>query len=533
MKLKSKTLYFGISIAILFCATTCKQEITGSLSATYREPHRLQFHFSPPQNWMNDPNGMVFYDGEYHLFYQHYPDSNVWGPMHWGHAVSTDLVHWEHLPIALYPDSLGYIFSGSAVMDWKNTSGLGKPGKPPMIAIFTYHNPEGERAGRQDFQYQGIAFSLDKGRTWTKYAGNPVIPNSDSIRDFRDPKVIWHAPSQKWIMIFAAYDHLKIWSSKNLLEWNHMSDFGADFGAHSGVWECPDLFPIDVEGAGLTKWVLLVSVNPGAPNGGSGTQYFIGDFDGESFILDRQFEQVVQNGQAIWLDYGRDNYAGVTWSDAPHNLSERIFMGWMSNWDYAQVVPTEVWRSAMTLPRSLKLVSSPEGLRLKAQPVHNLASLRGEAVTLKNKDVLGVLDLGAYGLKPDKLELLIEFELPEDAPLVTGIELSNSVGERYRVGFSAKNELWFSDRRLSGDHSFSEKFAEGLHTAPVSGKDRKRSMHLFLDTAAAELFADEGTTVITDIYFPSEPFNRIHIFSENGQVRVTNATFYPLRSIWK
>ena len=310
---------------------------TSPISKTYyQQPHRPQIHFSPPEKWMNDPNGMVFYAGEYHLFYQFFPDSTVWGPMHWGHAVSTDLVHWQHLPIALYPDSLGYIFSGSAVVDWKNTSGLGLNGQPPLIAIYTYHNPAGEKAGRKDFQYQGLAFSHDKGRSWTKYAGNPVLPNTESIADFRDPKVLWDEASNQWVMVIAAHDQVKFRGSKDLKKWTPLSNFGKTWGAHSGVWECPDLFPIRVEGSTETKWVLLVSINPGGPNGGSATQYFVGHFDGRQFTVDPSYTAAVSGEKAVWLDNGRDNYAGVTWSDIPKQNGRRLFMGWMSNWDYAQ-----------------------------------------------------------------------------------------------------------------------------------------------------------------------------------------------------
>ena len=282
-------------------------------SSYYQEQHRPQFHFSPESKWMNDPNGMVYYDGEYHLFYQYYPDSTVWGPMHWGHAVSRDLVHWEHLPTALYPDSLGYIFSGSALVDWNNTSGFGKDGQPPLIAIFTHHDPVGEKAGRNDFQYQSIAYSNDKGRTWTKYEGNPVVPNP-GIRDFRDPKVIWDKDSEQWIMVFAAWDHVKFYASPNLKDWTHLSDFGKAWGSHAGVWECPDLFPMQVEGSATQKWVLLLSINPGSVNGGSGTQYFVGDFDGKDFVLDPEFAKAFGKEKAfvpqgtVFMDFESGSY---------------------------------------------------------------------------------------------------------------------------------------------------------------------------------------------------------------------------------
>ncbi|NNF34850.1 MAG: glycoside hydrolase family 32 protein, partial [Saprospiraceae bacterium] len=237
-------------IFTISCIVACKQatELNSNSSETdseyYSEQYRPQFHFSPESNWMNDPNGMVYYEGEYHLFYQYYPDSNVWGPMHWGHAVSTDMVHWEHLPIALYPDSLGLIFSGSAVIDWNNTSGFGSESNPPMIAIFTHHLMEGEKAGRNDFQYQSIAYSLDKGRSWTKYEGNPVVPNP-GIRDFRDPKVIWDEENTQWVMTFAAYDKVRFYTSKDMKEWEFTGTFGID--GDDRLWECPDLFPMTVE----------------------------------------------------------------------------------------------------------------------------------------------------------------------------------------------------------------------------------------------------------------------------------------------
>src|SRR5688572_327195 len=270
-------------LSIIFCAMmfliSCGvQEKTAEVSAPsegYNEPYRPQLHFTPEAKWMNDPNGMVYHNGEYHLFYQYYPDSTVWGPMHWGHAVSKDLAHWEHLPIALYPDSLGYIFSGSAVVDNGNTTGFGTADKPALVAVYTYHDAKKEKAGRIDYQTQGIAYSVDDGRTWKKYEKNPVLKNP-GIKDFRDPNVFWHEASKKWVMILAVLDHVEMYNSSDLKSWTKLSEFGKDFGAHGGVWECPDLFPLTIEGESKEKWVMLVSINPGGPNVGSATQYFIG-----------------------------------------------------------------------------------------------------------------------------------------------------------------------------------------------------------------------------------------------------------------
>jgi len=264
-----------------------------TVDANSKEALRPQYHFTPNSGWMNDPNGLVYNDGVYHLFYQYYPHATVWGPMHWGHATSIDMAHWEHQPIALFPDENGLIFSGSAVVDKENTSGFGENGVAPLVAIFTYHLMEGEKAGRDDFQTQGIAYSLDNGVSWKKYDGNPVLPN-EGIRDLRDPKVFWHEDTKSWIMALVAGDHAKFYRSKNLKQWDNISDFGLDQGAHGGVWECPDLFPLPVDGTDEEKWVLVISIGGGGPNGGSGTQYFIGDFDGTTFTSEQE--------EYKWLD---------------------------------------------------------------------------------------------------------------------------------------------------------------------------------------------------------------------------------------
>ncbi|MBB4078757.1 fructan beta-fructosidase [Lewinella aquimaris] len=532
-------------LGLFACGPTAPSELDGTMpdanqpTAEYNEQHRPQVHFSPPTQWMNDPNGMVYLDGEYHLFYQHYPDSNVWGPMHWGHAVSEDLVHWENLPIALYPDSLGWIFSGSAVVDHGNTSGLGEDGKDPLIAIFTYHNDKLEKEGRNDFQYQGIAYSNDRGRSWTKYAGNPVVPNTQPIRDFRDPKVIWDEERSRWLMVFAAQDHVMLWSSDNLIDWEHLSDFGTEIGAHGGVWECPDFFPIQVEGSEATKWVLLLSINPGGPNGGSATQYFVGEFDGTDFTLDPDFAEDLQNTEAIWLDYGRDNYAGVTWSDVPEADGRRIFIGWMSNWDYARDVPTTVWRSAMTVPRKLELHRVPEGLRVFSNPVRELTELRTVENTLRagtfseSVALETIIDSGSdpiSGAGHDAYELILEFELVGDDQLPFGVELANGQGETYRVGYDPARKEFFSDRTKSGKNDFSEKFAAEITRAPRLGDAKTLRMHLIFDRASAELFADGGATVITDIFFPTEQFDQISLFGEGS--KLIGGSAYALSSIW-
>ena len=480
------------------------------------EQHRPQFHFTPKIGWMNDPNGMVYYKGEYHLFYQHYPDSTVWGPMHWGHAISKNLVHWEHLPIALYPDSLGYIFSGSAVVDQNNTSGFGKNGEAPLVAIFTYHNMAGEKAGKIDFQTQGIAYSLDNGRTWTKYAKNPVVKNP-GIRDFRDPKVIWHEASKQWIMTLAVVDHVEFYVSKNLKDWVKTGEFGKTEGAHGGVWECPDLFPLKVVGDNAEKWVLIVNINPGAPNKGSGGQYFIGQFDGKTFKNDNK------PTDTLWIDYGTDNYATVTWSNVPDN--RRISIGWMSNWQYANKVPTQAWRSATTLPRELTLKTTEKGIRLIQKPVKEQEILRGVSQDITNQSITE-----SYALKSTSKtnELTLTFDLSKTTAQDLGVVVANSKGEKVLIGFEKSTNRFYIDRTEGGKKDFEKNFA-GRHYALRQATNTLLKMNLHIDVASVELFADDGETIMTDIFFPTEDFNQLSLFSKNGSAQLTEGKIWVLK----
>jgi len=539
LTIQSGRIFCSLLLAVLLLGASagCSQPVSQpealpSHAATYTEPHRPQFHFSPPTMWMNDPNGMVFYEGEYHLFYQYYPDDTVWGPMHWGHAVSPDLVHWQHLPIALYPDELGYIFSGSAVVDWKNSSGFGVDGVPPLVAIFTYHNPQLAAAGGRDHEYQGIAWSNDRGRSWTKYAGNPVLPNAQKLQDFRDPKVFWHVASQQWVMALSATDHVQFWASSDLKNWRHLSDFGQQWGAHGGVWECPDLVEMKVHGSEESRWVLILNLNPGGPQGGSGTQYFVGDFDGTRFTLDPAFAHSLLEEGAIWLDAGRDNYAGVTWSDVPAEDGRKLFIGWMGNWAYAQQVPTAPWRSAMTLPRELQLHRTLRGLRVYSLPVSELRSLRSASAPIGSRtipaDAVQMLDVG---FSVSQSEIVLEFALPESEPFEVGIELRNDLGEWYRFGYDSGGNRFYSDRTASGDFAFSEQFA-GVHRAERISASPTLRLHLFVDAASIEAFADGGANVLTDTFFPTRPFNAMGIYSVHQPLHLQQGEVHALDSIW-
>ncbi|NJN33582.1 MAG: glycoside hydrolase family 32 protein [Saprospiraceae bacterium] len=513
-----KAILYGIIASIVLITTVTsdaqnKYTFNKNLDGK-REQHRPVFHFTPPQNWMNDPNGMVYFEGEYHLFYQHYPDSTVWGPMHWGHAVSKDLMNWAHLPIALYPDKLGYIFSGSAVVDKKNTSGFGKKGQTPLVAIFTYHDMVSEKAGNINFQTQGIAYSLDKGRNWTKYAQNPVV-NNPNLRDFRDPKVIWYEPTQNWVMTLAAGDHVAFYSSKNLKNWEKTGEFGKNEGTHGGVWECPDLFPMTVEGTNKVKWVLVVSINPGSVNGGSGTQYFTGTFDGKFFSNDNK------PNTTLWLDYGRDNYAGVTWFGAPNN--RRLFLGWMSNWSYATRVPTTKWRSALTLPRDLVLKNTAKGLRIFQNPVKEQKILRGVSQKLTIQNMGEPLQLNP---KTPCAELSLTFDVEKSSGDIE-IEVRNAQKERLIVGYEKARNQFFIDRNEAGKKDFEKGFA-GRHYAPRISTDSILTLNIHLDVASIELFADGGVTTMTDIFFPNEDFTQLIIGNKKG-VYLVDGTMWALK----
>lgn len=489
-------------LAVLLVVMACNGvEEKKAPPAVANEPFRPLFHFSPAKAWMNDPNGMVWYRGTYHLFYQYFPDSTVWGPMHWGHATSKDLVHWEHQPVALYPDSLGYIFSGSAVVDSANTSGLGREGKVPMVAIFTHHNPEGEKAGSTTFQNQSIAYSLDEGKTWTKYSGNPVLKNP-GIRDFRDPKVRWNEEGKKWVMTLATQDRVSFFSSPDLKSWKKESEFGQSAGAHGGVWECPDLFPLVHNGEKI--WVLLVSINPGGPNGGSATQYFTGQFDGTRFI---PFDTNTR-----WIDYGPDDYAGVTWSNTGNRT---LFMGWMSNWQYAQLVPTKTWRSAMTVPRELQLVKSGNAYLLTSTPVSELSTL---AET--NTDATGTMRGSFTGP--------IRLELSATKPTAFQLELSNKRGQQVVIGFDNRTSSYYIDRTASGATAFEKGFA-ARHKAPRLATAQTQELTLLVDRASVELFADSGRTVMTSIFFPDEEFSSFKLQSPETK-NFTSVQFSTLRS---
>ena len=485
-------------------AVCCKEmKLSDTFDTGNREKFRPTYHFSPLYGWMNDPNGMVYKDGEYHLFYQHNPYGSKWGNMHWGHAISKDLINWEHRPDAITPDALGTIFSGSAVVDTDNTAGFGAGA---IVAIYTQNS---------DRQVQSIAYSTDNGRSFTKYENNPVL--TSDARDFRDPKVFWHKETQRWIMLLAVGQEMQIFSSSNLKDWAFESSFGEGQGAHGGVWECPDLFELPVDGTNEKKWVLLCNLNPGGPFGGSATQYFVGTFNGKEFVNESP-------SKTKWMDWGKDHYATVTWSDAPDN--RRIAIAWMSNWQYANDAPTFQYRSPNSVPRDLSLFTVDGETYLQSAPSPELLKLRdiSKKRSFKVNGTRTIKDMIAGNEGAYEIELTIENQHAD----VIGFRLYNDKGEEVDMQYDMKEKKFSMDRRKSGEVGFNENFPMLTWTTIESGKDELK-LRLFVDKSSVEAFGDGGRFVMTNQVFPSEPYTHIDFYSKGGAYKVDSFVIYKLK----
>lgn len=479
------------------------------------EPYRPQYHFTPAAQWMNDPNGLIYYNGEYHLFYQHNPNDTVWGPMHWGHAVSTNLVNWQHLPIALYPDEVGAIFSGTAVIDWQDSTGFGKEA---MVAVFTH--ADGDR------QMQSLAYSLDDGRSWTKHDGNPVLEPPNAIKNFRDPKVFWYENddgSGHWVMAVAAGRIILFYSSNDLLSWESTGGFGLTQGATCGVWETPDLFELPIEDSQETRWVLAVAIGDCAPAGGSGIQYFVGDFDGQTFTNENDKDKV------LWADFGSDFYAPQSWNEAPNG--RRIWAGWMNNWRYAHEIPTSTWRGALTLPRELVLVQTAVGIRLRQEPIPELQTLRGESWSWENQTLTSGTAPFLDDVKGESFEIVAEFAIL-DPPTTDrfGFRLRTGSDEETVIGYAAKKQTLFVDRRHSGNVNFDPEFGQ-IHSATMFPEDGLIRLHIFVDRSSLEVFGHNGLISFTERIFPSEESVDIELFVDGGQVNLETLQIYSLESM--
>ena len=509
----------------------CWKEI--KLSDTFdtanTEKFRPVYHHTPLYGWMNDANGLVYKDGEYHLYFQYNPYGSKWGNMHWGHSVSKDLVHWEHLAPAIARDTLGHIFSGSSIVDQENIAGYGAGS---ILAFYT-------SASDKNGQIQCLAFSKDNGRTFTKYEKNPILCPADGLRDFRDPKVFRYEPEDKWVMIVSADKEMRFYDSKNLKDWNYMSSFGEGYGAQPCQFECPDMVELPVDGdLNRKKWALIVNVNPGCYFGGSATQYFTGNFDGTKFSCDSQ------PNVTKWLDWGKDHYATVCFS----NTGERtIAVPWMSNWQYCNIVPTKQFRSANALPRELSLYTQDGEIYLSAVPVPEIKTLRKEkkeipAFTVANDchiDSLLADNDGAY-------ELALEITVGEAE--IMGFNLFNDKGEKVDIYFNLPEKRLVMDRTKSGIVDFGKKSVSheievhdrrkttsinyiddfALATwAPIK-KENEYTLDVFVDKCSVEIFLNGGKVAMTNLIFPSEPYNRMCFYSKGGSFQVDSFKAYRL-----
>ena len=433
-----------------------EMKLSDTFDTGNREHFRPLYHHTPEYGWMNDPNGMFYKDGVYHLFYQFNPYGSQWENMTWGHSTSRDLIHWEAQPLAIEPDAVGTIFSGSCVVDKKNDR---------VVAFYT-------SAGQH--QTQSMAVSTDNGKTFKKFASNPILTANEP--DFRDPKAFWNPEIQWWNLILAVGQEMRIYSSENLKDWTYESSFGKGFGCHDGVWECPDLIKLQVRGTDRQKWMLICNINPGGPFGGSATQYFIGDFDGHKFTCTQK--------DTRWMDYGKDHYATVTFDNAPDG--RKIAIAWMSNWQYANQVPTMQFRSANSIPRDLGLFDYQGETYVSVVPSKETLAMRGAKVKVPTEACEIVVDLKGK----------------------TEIVLSNTKGEQVTMTYDASKQTFAMDRTKSGNVGFSEDFP-CVTKAPTYGKVKQ--LRIFIDRCSIEAFDADGKMAMTNLVFPSEPYNTIKV----------------------
>lgn len=483
-------------------------KMSDSFDMTNKEMFRPVYHHTPVYGWMNDPNGMFYKDGVYHLYFQYNPYGSVWGNMHWGHSTSTDLMHWNFEGCAIVPDAWGAIFSGSCVVDHNNTAGFGKGA---VVAFYT----SAKATPWGDVQSQSMAYSLDNGKTFVKYEGNPILTSSE--KDFRDPKVFWYAPGKHWVMMLAVGQHMEIYSSVNLKEWKKESEFGAMQGAHGGVWECPDLVEIPVEGTREKKWVLICNLNPGGPFGGSAAQYFVGSFDGKKFVNESPT-------QTKWMDWGKDNYATVTWNNVPDGRC--IALGWMSNWQYANNVPTRQYRSANTLARDLTLYREGQELYLKSTPAVEVKKARGKKVSIpsfrvsEKHEIVNLFEdnQGAY-----EVEILIQ----NAGASKIAFCLLNDKGEKVSMYYDLNRKQFVMDRSESGTVDFSKDFP-AVTVAPAN-VDKELTLRLFVDRSSIEAFGEDGKFVMTNLVFPSQPYVKMCFEADKNGYAVKTLNVYKLQ----
>ncbi len=533
--MQNKLVSFAILVALTAGQMGCNQSADSEKNTDTGDSlsYRPQYHFAPPKNWINDPNGLVYYGGEYHLFYQHNPFGNEWGHMSWGHAVSKDLLHWDDLPVAIpeftNADSVSKtaIFSGSAIIDKNNKSGLCPDGTGDcLVAVYTGNVTKGDT---QTAQYQNLAYSSDKGRTWTQYAKNPIIDIGS--KEFRDPNVFWYEPQQKWVMatVKATEHRMALYESKNLKDWQLLSHFGP-VGDTTKVWECPALMPVPIEGeTDKQKWVLFIS--SGHPQKDYvGMQYFVGDFDGKTFKLDPANPKPITADYAgSVVDWGKDYYAAIPFNNLPATQKNPVMIGWLNNWAYAGKIPTTPFRGAMSLPRQISLRRTAAGLELVQLPIADVTSLRGE----KSEKSTQKLTSQSQTLEKSVDNVYeLELEIKPGTAKTVGIRFAKNGsdgpdGEETVLRYtSGQLEL---DRRKSGKINFSDKFAS-VEKAPLAPKNGVIKLRIFVDRSIVTVFANDGERVMTDYIFPNKAAGAIELFADGGTAEFMNTTLWKMKS---
>ena len=481
------------------------------------EQYRPQYHFSPKEHWTNDPNGLVFFEGEYHLFFQYNPFGDKWGHMSWGHAVTQDLVHWTQLPVALPEENGVMIFTGSTVVDTHNTSGFCQGSKPCLVAVYTGYTPEHD--GKKSLQTQNVAYSNDRGRTWTKFTGNPVLDLH--MTDFRDPKVLWSDASKQWVMAVSLPDDHKVrlYGSLNLKNWKQLSDFGPA-GAATGQWECPELFELPVEGDSGKRWVMKVGLNPGGLQGGSGEQYFIGQFNGKQFINENP------STQTLWTDYGKDCYCGLTFSNLPKS-KPTMMIGWMSNWQYAADLPTAPFRGQMTVPRKLTLRKTAEGLRLLQQPIDAVTALRKGERIATGHDLADLNEALRKAPLPAGHSFEIEANLDLGSAAKVGLRVVSADDSATEIGYDIATHKLYVDRTRSGAVQFNKDFPSRV-AAPLTLSGSTLQLRILADRDSIEVFADGGRVTMTNLVFAPPGEQHVEVLVSGGSLTNASITSWEL-----
>ena len=524
---RRRMLAASAAVVVAFSAASCAQKKSptpvptpGGHRPSPSDPWRPVAHLTAEKNWLNDPNGLIYHDGTYHAFYQYNPRGNSWGNMSWGHSTSQDLIHWEQQPVAMEASPEEEIFSGCMVMDKNNASGLGSAENPPLVALYT--SAYGKNGALpKGVQAQSVAFSLDHGTTWQKYHGNPVLNLAPANNNFRDPKITWYEPGRYWVMTTVVADArvVKMFKSTDLLRWDFLSDFSG-VGAQGGLWEVPELIHMDVADSTARKWVMLLSINPGGIAGGSGMQYFVGEFDGTHFTAENAAAPDAPLNESQWLDHGSDYYAANSISGAPGD--KPVLLGWMGNWDYAQDVPTTPWRGSMAIPRELTLVKGKKRLELRSAVASVARETLERSGDVKSKNLTigsSATDLGQdFQGRTQLIELDMDLTSAREAGIL--LRQSSGSGSGLRISYFKETGTLRVDRSKAGTSNFSEKFSP-YHEVALPSPGSKVHLTILLDSSSVEVFAGAGEAVVSDTFFPDWGNTGTSAFSVEGDTIIS------------